>query len=107
MPLPLRGCVSFGPHLCDGNVLIGPAVDQAAEYMNEPEGAFIWVLPGVAERHKSFLARSLATMNLPNEMIMAAHRMAAQRGVERARSDKFTAILRFSPRRSLSPSVTR
>jgi len=50
MPLPLRGCVSFGRHLCKGNFLIGPAVDEAAGYMNEPEGAFIWVLPGAAER---------------------------------------------------------
>ena len=84
MPLPLRGCVSFGPHLCDGTFLIGPAVDQAAEYMNEPEGAFIWVLPGVAERHRSFRARSLDLMALPNEMIMAAHEIAAKRGADAA-----------------------
>jgi len=82
MPLPLRGCVSFGGHLCDGNFLIGPAVDQAAEYMNEPEGAFIWVLPGVAERHKTFRARSLAITEAPNEIIMAAQRMAAERGAD-------------------------
>jgi hypothetical protein len=82
MPLPLRGCVSFGGHLCDGNFLIGPAVDQAAEYMNEPEGAFIWVLPGVAERHKTFRARSLAIMEAPNEIIMAAQCMAAERGAD-------------------------
>src|SRR5690348_414617 len=48
MPLPLRGCISFGRHLCEGNFVLGPAVDQAAEYMNEPDGAFIWVLPSVA-----------------------------------------------------------
>jgi hypothetical protein len=39
VPLPLRGCISFGEHLCEGNFLIGPAVDEAADYMNEPEGA--------------------------------------------------------------------
>jgi len=27
MPLPLRGCISFGPHLCEGNFLVGPAID--------------------------------------------------------------------------------
>jgi hypothetical protein len=105
MPLPLRGCVSFGPHLCDGNFLIGPAVDQAAEYMNEPEGAFIWALPAVAERHKSFRARCLAIMELPNEMIMAAHRMAAERGADAAEgllkhpeagSDLFVEALRLT-----------
>jgi len=37
-PLPLRGCISFGLHLCEGNFLVGPAIDQAAEYMNAPEG---------------------------------------------------------------------
>lgn len=31
MPLPLRGCISFGRHLCEGNFLVGPAVDEAAE----------------------------------------------------------------------------
>jgi hypothetical protein len=82
MPLPLRGCISFGRHLCEGNFLIGPAVDQAAEYMNEPEGAFIWVLPGVAERHNNFRARALQIMDQPNETIMAAHAIAAERGAD-------------------------
>jgi hypothetical protein len=43
--LVLRGCISFGPHICDGNFIIGPAVDEAAEYMNIAEGAFVWLLP--------------------------------------------------------------
>jgi hypothetical protein len=115
MPLPLRGCVSFGPHLCDCNFLIGPAVDQAAEYMNEPEGAFIWVLPGVAERHKSFRGRALAIMELPNETIMAAHRMAAERGADAAEgllkhpeagSDLFVEALRLTYAQILaSPTI--
>lgn len=82
MPLPLRGCISFGRHLCDGNFVVGPAVDQAAEYMNEPDGAFIWVLPGVAERHNTFLQRALALMDQPKETIMAAHTIAAERGAD-------------------------
>jgi hypothetical protein len=81
MPLPLRGCISFGRHLSEGNFLIGPAVDQAAEYMNEPEGAFIWVLPGVVERHKSFRERALKLMEQPKEIILEAHAIAALRGV--------------------------
>jgi hypothetical protein len=82
MPLPLRGCISFGRHLCEGNFVIGPAVDQAAEYMNEPEGAFIWVLPGVAERDSAFRTRALAIMDLPKETVMAAHAVVAERGAE-------------------------
>jgi hypothetical protein len=81
IPLPLRGCVAFGTHLCDGPFLIGPAVDQAAEYMNEAEGAFIWLLPGVAERQKAFRARSLALMDAPDETLMEVQRKVAERGV--------------------------
>lgn len=85
MPLPLRGCISFGPHLCEGNFLVGPAIDQAAEYMNAPEGAFIWVLPSAADRHAAFLARSLTLLGQPPETIMAAHAIALERGAEEAR----------------------
>jgi hypothetical protein len=86
IPLALRGCVSFGPHICEGNFLVGPAIDQAAEYMNEPEGAFIWALPSVAERHQNFRARSLALMDHPRQTIMAATAIAADRGVGDAKS---------------------
>jgi len=58
VPLLLRGCISFGQHLCQSNFLVGPAVDEAAEYMNEPEGAFIWLLPSAASRHAEFLKDS-------------------------------------------------
>ena len=60
MPMPSRGCISIGHHLCEGNFLIRAAVDEAAEYMDEPEGAFIWLLPGAAGRYKRFLSRSFA-----------------------------------------------
>lgn len=105
VPLPLRGCISFGRHLCEGNFLIGPAVDQAAEYMNEPEGAFIWVLPGVAERHNYFRTRALAIMDQPKETIMAAHAIAVERGAKgaaellmhpEAGSDLFVEALRLT-----------
>ena len=82
IPLPLRGCISFGRHLCEGNFLIGPAVDKAAEFMNSPEGAFIWVLPEAAERHRQFRAKSVALMAAPPETFMGAHAMLAERGLE-------------------------
>lgn len=82
--LPLRGCISFGRHLCEDNFLIGPAVDQAAEYMNEPEGAFIWVLPEAAERHKQFRKRSMELMSGTDETLMAVLTMLAERGAKQA-----------------------
>jgi hypothetical protein len=85
IPLPLRGCISFGHHLCEGNFLIGPAVDEAAEYMNEPEGAFIWVLPGAAERNNAFLNRSLGLIERqPKETLSNAMALAAKRGADEA-----------------------
>ena len=86
MPLPLRGCISFGRHLCEGNFLIGPAVDEAAEYMNEPEGAFIWVLPGAAERTHRFRTRaSTLIQGVPKEMVLRGLTIAAERGVNDAK----------------------
>lgn len=84
IPLPLRGCISFGRHLCESNFLIGPAVDQAAEYMDEPEGAFIWVLPEAAERHKQFRKKSMELMSRADNTIMAAHAILAEKGVKQA-----------------------
>jgi hypothetical protein len=46
--LLLRGCITYGKHIIEENFLIGPAVDEAAEYMNEAQGAFIWFLPMAA-----------------------------------------------------------
>jgi hypothetical protein len=84
IPLPLRGCISFGRHLCKGNFLIGPAVDEAAEYMNEPEGAFIWVLPAAAERNQRFRKRALALIQGQSKHLMNALKLVAKRGVSEA-----------------------
>jgi len=83
LSLPLRGCISFGEHLCEGNFLIGPAVDQAAEYMSEPEGAFIWVLPSAAERYGRFLERSLEIVrSLPAETMSSSIAAAEEKGLD-------------------------
>jgi hypothetical protein len=114
IPLPLRGCISFGRHLSDGNFLIGPAVDQAAEYMNEPEGAFIWVLPGALERQKRFIERALELMNAPKEILMGAYLIAANRGLDHAAkliahpeagSDLFMQALRMTYEQLLSAPI--
>jgi hypothetical protein len=54
-PLVLRGCISYGEHLSEGNFIAGPAVDDAAEYMNIAEGAFIWLHPSAAVRYRAFV----------------------------------------------------
>jgi hypothetical protein len=53
--LVLRGCISFGQHISKGNFIVGPAVDDAAEYMNIAEGAFVWLLPNAAEIYENYI----------------------------------------------------
>jgi hypothetical protein len=85
LPLPVRGCISFGRHLSDGNFLLGPAVDEAAECMNAPQGAFIWVLPTAADRHRKFVARAISLIKaLPTDVLMAGLKLVAERGVNEA-----------------------
>lgn len=56
--LVMRGCISFGKHITTGNFIAGPAVDEAAEYMNVSQGAFVWLLPSAAKPF-SFYANEL------------------------------------------------
>lgn len=44
----LRGCITYGEHLSSGKFVIGPAVDDAVELEQLPNGAFIWLAPKVA-----------------------------------------------------------
>ncbi len=46
LPIAFRGAISVGQFLVDGNLLLGPAVDQAAEFMQMPDGAFSLLVPG-------------------------------------------------------------
>lgn len=41
----LRGCISYGEHLVVNNFILGPSVDEAADYYETPEGALVWLLP--------------------------------------------------------------
>lgn len=52
--LLLRGCITYGKHTTAENFLVGPAVDEAAEYMNSAEGAFIWFLPAATNVIQKF-----------------------------------------------------
>ena len=44
-PLAMRGCVTYGPHLVADTFFLGPAVDEAAEYAEIAQGAFVWLTP--------------------------------------------------------------
>jgi hypothetical protein len=39
----LRGCLAAGALRIDGNFVIGPAVDEAAHWFEQAEGAFFWL----------------------------------------------------------------
>jgi len=55
--LVLRGCVTYGEHLSEGNFIVGPAVDDAAEYMDVAQGAFVWLHPTAAAKYRDFRKR--------------------------------------------------
>lgn len=52
--LLMRGCVTFGEHIAEKNFLIGRAVDEAAEYMDLANGAFVWLTPSADEKYKQY-----------------------------------------------------
>jgi len=81
-PLVLRGCVTYGEHLSNGNFIVGPAVDDAAEHMNIPEGAFVWVHPTAASRLRIFQARMIAltTIGQPEHWASAIQKMRDPEG---------------------------
>lgn len=69
--LVLRGCITFGNHLCESNFLVGPAVDEAAEAHNLAEGAFVWLLPDAALRMRRFQTRALVRTQLAPAWLIA------------------------------------
>lgn len=44
-PLLFRGCLAAGLMKVDGDFVIGPAVDEAAELFELSQGAFLWMAP--------------------------------------------------------------
>lgn len=51
-PLIFRGCITYGKHFIENNFIAGPAIDEAAEYMNVAEGAFVWLHPSAAALYR-------------------------------------------------------
>jgi hypothetical protein len=57
-PLLLRGCVTYGAHVFEKQFIMGPAVDQAAEFEKLPNGAFVWFAPPADAAIRDFLRMS-------------------------------------------------
>jgi len=54
VPLLYRGCISTGEFTCNDTSLVGPAVDEAGEYFEECDGAFVFLTPSA---EKTFTQR--------------------------------------------------
>jgi len=48
--LSMRGCVTYGKYSIKGSTFVGPAVDEAANNYELPDGAFVWVHPKGAKQ---------------------------------------------------------
>lgn len=53
-PIPMRGCITYGEHIIDGNFILGKAVDAAAENEKLADGAFVWLHPDAASMFSKF-----------------------------------------------------
>ncbi|MEP7364575.1 MAG: hypothetical protein ABI972_15065 [Acidobacteriota bacterium] len=73
-PLLYRGCLAVGSMKIDGDFLIGPAIDEAAEYFELSDGPFFWLAPSaLAINHQyaaTFIDRIEPTLMVPYEVPM-------------------------------------
>ena len=47
-PLAYRGCIAYGEFEMEGDVLLGPAIDEAATSAEQAEAAVVWCTPSAA-----------------------------------------------------------
>lgn len=64
--LVLRGCITYGEHINEGNFIVGPAVDDAAEGMDIGQGAFVWLHPTAADKYRQCIKTTAATVEKLN-----------------------------------------
>lgn len=63
--LPLRGCIAAGDFDVARNFVIGPAVDEAAEWADEADGAFVWLRPDALALYRRIVpARGVSRRHL-------------------------------------------
>lgn len=68
-PLVFRGCITYGKHFIENNFIAGPAIDEAAEYMNLAEGAFVWLHPNAATLYRECMVDLSNDTRLSEEAI--------------------------------------
>lgn len=64
--LVLRGCITYGEHISEGNFIVGPAVDDAAEGMDIGQGAFVWLHPTAADKYRQCIKTTEETVRKLN-----------------------------------------
>jgi hypothetical protein len=52
MWFPFRGCITAGDFDILRSFVIGPAVDEAAEWADKADGAFVWLRPGAVSSYE-------------------------------------------------------
>jgi hypothetical protein len=67
--LVFRGCITYGQHFIENNFIVGPAIDEAAEYMNLAEGAFVWLHPSAATWHRKGKELFANTTNIDDQSL--------------------------------------
>lgn len=61
VPLAYRGAIAHGRFHVEDRFLLGPAVDEAAEAMNRPEGAFVYLTESARDLYRDYGPRPVAT----------------------------------------------
>ena len=67
-PLIYRGAISYGEYLDRGNFIIGPAVDDAAEWMNKPDAAVVILTPNASAMRNSVINKGRLWCPVPRNM---------------------------------------
>jgi hypothetical protein len=62
VPLAYRGAIAFGRFGMTDRFLIGPAIDEAASFMNRAQGAFVILAPSAAQYSQAAAPSSLSNL---------------------------------------------
>jgi hypothetical protein len=118
-PFLFRGCLAAGLMNIDGDFLIGPAIDEAAELFEKAEGPFFWMAPSALRVNDKYADTFLERLE---PSIMVSYRVPLKKDTDRKtlvynyggfsqRQDQWTAtrekVLRAFGDSNLRPDVER
>jgi hypothetical protein len=76
VPLAYRGAITFGQFHVEDRYVLGPAVDEAAEAMERPEGALIYLTASAIDRFEYKGRRPIASRwRVPLKLDKCGHRV--------------------------------